>query len=90
MEAVRLDVARRIVSRESAEKNYGVLLEEVADLKRVYEVDVRGTEERRDEIAQDRSPLRLIDRGEYAERLIKEGRITVSDLDLPAFDVADS
>ena len=89
-EAVRLDVARRIVSRQSGEQNYGVVLEEVEDQTRVYEVDEEATKERRAEIEASRRPLRLIDRGEYAERLIDEGRISVCDLDLPAFATSDS
>ena len=90
VEAVRLDVARRIVSSESAEANYGVVLDKTDDLTRVYEVHAAATEARRAEIAASRNPLRLIDRGEYAERLIKEGRISVCDLDVPAFDTTES
>ena len=89
-EAVRLDVARRIVSRGSAEENYGVILEEVQDLRLVFEVNEAATNEKRAAIKAARQPLRLINRGEYAERLIAEGRISVCDLDLPAFDVPES
>lgn len=89
-EAVRLDVARRLVSRQSGEQNYGVALEEVEDQTRVYEVIEEATKERRAEIEASRRPLRFIDRGEYAERLIDEGRISVCDLDLPAFATSDS
>jgi len=36
-----------------------------------------------------RPPLKMINRGPHAEKLIREGRITVSDFDYPAhFDEA--
>ena len=84
-ELVRLDVSRRLVSVESARNDYGVVLAEVDDMTRVYEVDQAATADLRAEIAANRPPLKLINRGDHAERLIREGKIEVSDFDLPAF-----
>jgi N-methylhydantoinase B len=84
-ELVRLDVARGLVSLESAESDYGVVLNAVDDITRVVEVDASGTTALRAELAAKRPPLKLINRGEYAERLIREGRIHVEDFDMPAF-----
>jgi N-methylhydantoinase B len=83
-EMVRLDVQRRLVSPESAERDYGVVLERVDDPARVYAVDEARTRSLRDELRADRPPLKMINRGPHAERLIAEGRIAVSDFDVPA------
>lgn len=88
-ELVRLDVVRGVVSPEAAERDYGVMLERVDDLARVYEVDESQTKKLRSEMRDSRPPLKMINRGPHAERLIKEGKIQVSDFDYPAeFDEA--
>ena len=84
-ELVRLDVARGLVSLESAEADYGVVLNAVSDITRVYEVDDTATAQLRAEMADQRPPLKLINRGEHAERLIREGKIEVEDFEMPAF-----
>jgi N-methylhydantoinase B len=84
-EAVRLDVARRLVSVESARDDYGVVLTSSDDPERVWEVDEAATEELRAEVSAKREPLKLINRGRHAEKLITEGKIDVPDFDLPAF-----
>jgi N-methylhydantoinase B len=83
-EMVRLDVSRRIVSVECAERHYGVALERIDDPERVFEVDEERTRVLRAGRRANRPPLKMINRGEYAERLIEEGRITVSDPDMEA------
>jgi N-methylhydantoinase B len=83
-EAVRLDVVRGIVSPDRAQADYGVVLDRSQDPRRTYEVDESATRELRRELREDRPPLKMINRGDYAERLIAEGRITVSDHDMPA------
>jgi N-methylhydantoinase B len=86
---VRLDVVRGLVSIESARDDYGVVLEAVEDRARVYEVDESATVALRAEKAAARPPLKMINRGPHAEKLIREGKITVSDFDYPAqFDEA--
>ncbi len=88
-EMVRLDVVRGLVSLESARNDYGAVLVKVADLTRVYEIDESATKNLRDEMRAARPPLKMINRGPHAEKLIKEGKITVSDFDYPAqFDEA--
>lgn len=83
-EAVRLDVMRGIVSESQARQDYGVVVERVDDPGRVYVVNEPATRDLRAELRAGRPPLKMINRGEYAERLITEGRITVSDPDMPA------
>ncbi len=88
-EMVRLDVQRRLVSPESARDDYGVVLTVVSDPGRCYEVDEAATMALRAHLKADRPPLKMINRGPHAEKLIREGRITVSDFDYPAqFDEA--
>jgi N-methylhydantoinase B len=84
-QSVRLDVAQRLVTLESAERDHGVALTKVDDLERVYEVDEKATAKLRDAIAGKREPLKLINRGAHADELIRSGKIAVSDFDLPAF-----
>jgi N-methylhydantoinase B len=84
-EAVRLDVARRLVSVDSARADYGVVLTPSDDPERVFEVDEASTETLRAEIAGTREPLKLISRGTHAEKLVTEGKIEVPDFELPAF-----
>ena len=88
-EWVRKDVQRGLVSEASAREDYGVVVQRTADAGRVFEVDEPATRELRARLRAERPPLKMINRGEYAERLIREGRITVSDFDYPAaFDEA--
>lgn len=76
-EDVRLDVLRRLVSLESAEHDYGVrLVEARPGLTTTFAVDEVGTASLRESLRAARPPLKLIERGEYAERLKAEGRIT--------------
>jgi N-methylhydantoinase B len=77
VEAVRLDVLRGLVSRESAQREYGVVVEERRLGRRLdYEVDTAATERMRTGIRETRASLKLISRGEYAERLKAEGKIS--------------
>ena len=88
-EWVRKDVQRGLVSEASARDDYGVVLRRTADAARVFEVDEPATLGLRARLRANRPPLKMINRGEYAESLIREGRITVSDFDYPAaFDEA--
>ncbi len=88
-EMVRLDVQRRLVSSDSAHDDYGVVLTAVQDPGRGVEVDVAATTALRARMKAARPPLKMINRGPHAEKLIREGRITVSDFDYPAhFDEA--
>jgi len=88
-EMVRLDVQRGLVSLDSARDDYGIVLEQVDDPARVYEVDEEQTRRLRDELKASRPPLKMINRGPHAEQLIREGKIAVSDFDYPAqFDEA--
>ena len=80
VESVRLDVLRGLVSRESAEADYGVALAEVRDELIVdWEVDAEATRRIRERIRTARQPLALIDRGPYAEAKRAEGRIDYED-----------
>jgi N-methylhydantoinase B len=83
-EMVRLDVQRRLVSLASARDDYGVVLAEVSDPSRGYEVDAAATTALRARVKANRPPLKMINRGPHAENLIREGRISVSDFDYPA------
>ncbi|NNL85432.1 MAG: hydantoinase B/oxoprolinase family protein, partial [Myxococcales bacterium] len=84
LEAVRMDVIRKLVSHESAERDYGVVMDPES-----HEIDLSATERRRRELADERGPTKLIDRGPYAETLIKKGLIEVSDPDLECTRCAD-
>ena len=76
-EAVRLDVQRGLVSLESAERYHGVRLTGTRHgLTKGYAVDEAATATLREAQRRSRAPLKLIERGEYAERLKAEGRIT--------------
>ena len=72
VDAVRMDVIRRLVSIGSAEREYGVLMDPDS-----HEVDLSATEKLRQQIAEKRGPTKLIDRGPYAETLIKNGLLEV-------------
>ena len=88
-EWVRMDVVRGLVSPERATEDYGVVLRAVDDPNTVWQVDEAATRDCRTERRANREPLKMINRGEYAEQLIRAGRISVSDFDYPAaFDEA--
>ncbi|MDP6182544.1 MAG: hydantoinase B/oxoprolinase family protein, partial [Gammaproteobacteria bacterium] len=84
IELVRMDVVRRLVSHGSAEREYGVVMDD-----QTFEVDVSATEKRRRDLAEQRGPTKLIDRGPYAETLIKKGLLEVSDPHLECTSCAD-
>ncbi|MFT4585136.1 MAG: N-methylhydantoinase B [Gammaproteobacteria bacterium] len=83
-EAVRMDVVRRLVSHGAAESEYGVVMDPDS-----FKVDETATGNRRREIAERRGPTKLIDRGPYAETLIKQGLLEVSDPELECTNCAD-
>jgi N-methylhydantoinase B len=84
IELVRMDVVRRLVSHGSAEREYGVAMD-----PDTFEVDLSATEKLRRDIADKRGPIKLIDRGPYAETLIKQGLLEVSDPHLECTNCAD-
>ena len=84
VELVRMDVVRRLVSPASAEHDYGVVME--AD---TFVVDAKATRAKRKRLAKRRGPVKLIDRGPYAETLIKHGLITVAQPELECTRCAD-
>jgi N-methylhydantoinase B len=84
VDAVRLDVVRQLVSAESARKDYGVVIDPVS-----FEVDSGATAALRSRLASERGPVKLIDRGPYAETLIRKGLISVSDPDMECLRCAD-
>ena len=84
IEAVRLDVERRLVSLESARRDYGVVMDPTS-----LEIDQSATETLRRRIADERGPVKLIDRGPYAETMIKKGLISVSDPEMECMRCAD-
>ena len=84
IDAVRMDVVRKLVSPERAERDYGVVLDPVT-----HEVDQSATAQFRKRLAEERGPVKLIDRGPYAETLIKKGLLDVSDPELECLDCAD-
>lgn len=65
-ELVRLDVVRGIVSREAAEREYGVVF---AGEGEEIQVDEQATGRRREEIRRMRPPLEMFDRGPYYRSL---------------------
>ncbi len=86
---VRMDAVRGIVSAQGALEDYGVVLLPDPDPGTVWTVDLPATHSLRRERQAQRGPLKMINRGEYADKLIREGRIEVSDFDYPAaFDEA--
>jgi len=84
IESVRLDVERKLVSLESARRDYGVIMDPDS-----LEVDRSATETLRRRLADERGPIKLIDRGPYAETMIKKGLITVSDPEMECMRCAD-
>ncbi|MSR15526.1 MAG: hydantoinase B/oxoprolinase family protein [Gammaproteobacteria bacterium] len=81
---VRMDVVRRLVSAGSAERDYGVVIDATT-----FEVNLAATAKLRLRLAHERGPVKLIDRGPYAETLIKKGLITVADPELECTRCAD-
>ncbi|MEZ5100127.1 MAG: hydantoinase B/oxoprolinase family protein [Thermoleophilia bacterium] len=65
-ELVRLDVVRGIVSREAAEREYGVVFSGEGE---EIDVDEQATARRREEIRRMRPPLEMFDRGPYYRSL---------------------
>ena len=84
VEEVRMDVVRRLVSPRSARDDYGVAVDPGSLM-----VDAAATEQLRRRIAAERGPSKLIDRGAYAETLIRKGLISVSDMDVECMRCAD-
>jgi len=84
VEAVRLDVVRGLVSHASAEQGYGVIMDPASHV-----VDLTATKKLRQRLAEERGPIKLIDRGPYAETLIQKGLITVADPDQECLRCAD-
>lgn len=84
IEAVRLDVVRKLVSFESAERDYGVIID-----RESFEVDEPATSSLRETIANKRGPVKLINRGPYAQTLIRKGILNVSDPEMENMDLAD-
>jgi N-methylhydantoinase B len=84
IEAVRLDVVRKLVSFESAERDYGVIMD-----RESFEVDEPATSSLRETKANKRGPVKLINRGPYAQTLIRKGILNVSDPEMENMDLAD-
>lgn len=72
-EAARLDAIRGLVSPEAVRKDYGVVLDPQSLM-----LDLPGTQQRREELRAQRGPLKVIDRGEGFEQLLREGQITLT------------
>ncbi len=71
---------RRLVSQESAEHDYGVIVtEKKRGLTLEYEVDPAATKKLRADLSAERGPVKLINRGEHADRLREQGAITSDD-----------
>jgi N-methylhydantoinase B len=75
-EKVARDVALGLVSMDSAQKDYGVLMDP-------HEVKVLAeeTKEQREQLRRSRPPLPMIDRGERFEKLLAEKRISLTSQD---------
>lgn len=84
IEAVRMDVVRRLVSQGSAERDYGVVMD-----PQTFAVDLSETATLRARMAVERGPTTLIDRGPYAQTLIQRGLLEVSDPELESTRWAD-
>ncbi len=84
IEAVRMDVVRRLVSQGSAERDYGVVMD-----PQTFAVDLSETATLRARMAAERGPTTLIDRGPYAQTLIQRGLLEVSDPELESTRWAD-
>ncbi|MBI4333724.1 MAG: hydantoinase B/oxoprolinase family protein, partial [Chloroflexi bacterium] len=75
-EAVQLDVIRGLVSPESARKEYGVILRPEG-----WEISREESRRLREEMRQARGGLKVIDRGENFEQLLREGRVSLTTSD---------
>ncbi|MEC9248905.1 MAG: hypothetical protein VX986_07780, partial [Pseudomonadota bacterium] len=84
VKAVQLDVVRKLVSLKSAESDYGVVMD-----TENFEIDEAKTKALRLKISNQRGPVKLIDRGAYAQTLIKQGKISVSEPELESDDLAN-
>ena len=84
IEAVRLDVVRKLVSFKSAERDYGVIIDQ-----ETFEVDETATDSLRKTTAIKRGPVKLINRGPYAQTLIRNGVLNVSDPEMENMELAD-
>ncbi len=84
VKAVQLDVVRKLVSLKSAESDYGVVMD-----TENFEIDEAKTKALRLKISNQRGPAKLIDRGAYAQTLIKQGKISVSEPELESDDLAN-
>ena len=78
-EAVRLDVVRRLVSRENAFRDYGAVFVEDAD--GVVSIDENATAAERARRCRDRGPLRRFDRGPAFAALEAAGEISLTSED---------
>ena len=72
------------MSRQRARQDYGVILESGSN-----EIAQAATKELRDQMAKARGPVKLIDRGPYAETLMKKGLIKISDQEMECLDCAN-
>ena len=72
-ETVRLDVVRSLVSLDAARKDYGVIV----DSERL-ELDLLGTQQLREKLRARRNPLKVIDRGDSSDQLLRDGEITLT------------
>ncbi len=77
---VAMDVKRRLVSRASANDDYGVVFLPTDD-DYMLEVDVPATEARREELRGSRALPKMFDRGKNFYRLVEEGKITLTSSD---------
>lgn len=91
VDAVRIDVLRGLVSPESAEGDYGVVLvERRGELVVDYEVDEAATAELRADLRAERATPLLIDRGDHARALREAGVIDFADHALPELVTAQA
>jgi N-methylhydantoinase B len=72
---VRMDILRRLVTREKAESDYGVIVQESGT---TYEVDAERTDALRARMRAQRAPLKMIDRGPGFDALVEEGAIPLT------------
>ena len=81
VELVRRDVSRGLVSLARADEDYGVVIEKRAAGRTVtYVVQQAATVERRAAIRKSRAVPLLIERGDYANRMRRNGRIEFADI----------
>lgn len=81
LEAVRLDVARSLVSIENARRQYGVVIQQKkVGRTTIFEIDTQQSLSLRQKMRESRPPLMLIERGDYANRMRAEGRISFDDI----------